>query len=107
MITSVLSEKSDALTKFNIGEKVFVQDSETYDILKGIVIMPPTTRSKFYTIKLADNSSTHDVSPSDVYDENNVLLTGKPSDSLGFFRSEWMKKDQKVPISLSDSLTLI
>ena len=44
---SVLSEKSDAPTKFNIGEKVFVQDSETYDILEGTLIIPPTTKSKF------------------------------------------------------------
>ena len=32
LTTSVFSEKSDAPTKFNIGEKVFVQDSELYDI---------------------------------------------------------------------------
>ena len=38
------------------------------------------------------------MSPLDVYDENNIPLTGKPSDSLGFFHPEWMKQDQKVSI---------
>ena len=33
-----------------------------------------------------------------MYDENSVPLTGKPSDSLGFFRPEWLKQDQKVSL---------
>ena len=98
LTTSVLSEKSDAPTKFNIGEKIFVQDSETYDILEGIVMMSLTTKSKFYTIELTDDASMHDVPPSDIYDDNNVTSTGKPSGSLGFFCLEWMKQDQKVSI---------
>ena len=61
LTSSILSEKPDAPTKFDIGEKVFVQDSETYDILEGTVMMPPTTKSKFYTIKLTDDSLIHDV----------------------------------------------
>ena len=85
LTTSVLSEKSDAPTKFAIGDKVFVQDNETYDILEGTVVMPPTTKSKFYTIELSDDASIHDVPQSNVYDENNVPSTGKPFDSLGFF----------------------
>ena len=88
LTTSVLFEKSDAPTKFNIGEMLFVQDSKTYDILEGIVMMPPTTKSKFYTIELSDDSLIHNVPPSNVYDEINVPSTGKPSDSLGFFRPE-------------------
>ena len=56
LTTSVLSEKSDAPTKFLIGKQVFVQDNETHDILEGIVIMPPTTKSKFYTIELSDDA---------------------------------------------------
>ena len=98
LITSVLSEKTDAPTKFNISEKVFVQDSETYDILEGNVIMPPTTKCKFYTIELLDESLIHDVPPSNVYDENNVPSTGKPWDSLGFFRPYWLKQNQEVSI---------
>ena len=85
MTTSVLSEKFDAPTKFTIGEKVFVQDSGIYDILEGTVMMPQTTKSKFYTTKFSDDSLIHDVSQLNVYDENSVPLTGKPSDSLGFF----------------------
>ena len=61
MTTSILLEKSYAPTKFSIGEKVFVQDSETYDILEGTVMMPPTTKSEFYMIKLSDDSLIHDV----------------------------------------------
>ena len=85
MTTSILSEKSDAPTKLAIGERVFVQDKETYDILEGTVMMPPTTKSKFYTIELLDDSSIHDVPQLNVYDENSVPSTGKPSNSLGFF----------------------
>ena len=61
-----MSEKSDAPTKFTIGERVFVQDSETYDILEGTVTMPLTTKCKFYTIEVLDDSSIHDVHPSNV-----------------------------------------
>ena len=67
MITSVLSEKSDTPMKFSIGDKVFVQDNDTYDILEGTVVMPPTTKSKFYTIKLSDDDSLHDASQLNVY----------------------------------------
>ena len=56
--------------KINIGEKVFIQNSEIYDIFEGTVIMSPTTKSKFYTIELSDDSLVHDVPPSNVYDEN-------------------------------------
>ena len=98
MTTSVLLEKSDAPTKSNIGEKVFVQDSETYDILEGTMIMPPTTKSIFYTIELSDDSLIHVVPPSNVYDKNSVPSTGKSSDSLGFFCTDWFKQNQTVSI---------
>ena len=88
LTTSVLSEKSDAPTKFVIGDKVFVQNNKTYDILEGTMMMPPTTKSKFYTIELSDNALIHDVPQSNIYDENSVPLTGKPSDSLGFFQAD-------------------
>ena len=48
--------KTYAPTKFTIGEQVFVQDKEMYDILEGTV----------------DDSLLHDFHPSNVYDENNV-----------------------------------
>ena len=36
------------------------------------MMTPPTTKSKFYTIKLSDDSLIHDVSPENVYDENTI-----------------------------------
>ena len=60
-----------------------------YDISEGTVTMPPTTQNKYYTITLVDDSSVHDVVPSDLYDENNVPSAGKPSASLGFFQLDW------------------
>ena len=98
MTTSVLSDKSDAPTKFAICEQVFVQKKETYDMLEGTVMIPPTTKSKFHTIKLSDNSLIHDIPSENVYDEISVLLTGKPSDSLGFFCPDWLKQNQKVSL---------
>ena len=64
---------------------MFVQDKETYDSLERTMTIPPTTKSKFYTIELSDDFSIHDVPPENVYDENSVPYTGKPSNSLGFF----------------------
>ena len=52
---------------------------ETYDILEVTVTMLAITKSKFYTIELLDNSLIHDVHSLNVYDENNVTSTGKPS----------------------------
>ena len=40
---SVLSGKDDTPTKCNIGDCVFMQDNQTYDILEGTVTIPPTT----------------------------------------------------------------
>ena len=42
---SVLSDKTDSPTKFAIGDRVFVQDSKTYDIMEATVTMPPTTKN--------------------------------------------------------------
>ena len=61
-------------------------------------MMPPTTKSKFYTIKLSDDSLICDVPPSNVYDENSVPLTGKLSNFLDFFCPDWLKQNQKVSI---------
>ena len=93
-----MSEKIDTPKKFAINERVFVQEKETYDLLKGTVTIPLTIKSKFYTIKLLDDSSLHDVHPSNMYGENSVLLTGKPSNSCGFFQPDWLKQNQKVSL---------
>ena len=82
---SVLSGKDDTPTEFNIGDRVFMQDNQTYDILEGTVTMPPTTQNKYYTIMLVSDSSIHNVVLSDLYNEHNIQSAGKPSVSLGFF----------------------
>ena len=82
---SVLSRKDDTPTKFSIGDCVFMQDNKTYDILEGTVTMPPTTQNKYYNITLVDDSSVHDVAPSNLCNENDVPSAGRPSASLGFF----------------------
>ena len=82
---SVLSGKGDPPTKFSIGDRVFMQDNKTYDILLGMVTMSPTTQNKYYTIMLVNDSSVHDVAPSDIYDENDISSAGKPLASLDFF----------------------
>ena len=63
----------------------FMQENQTYDILEGTVTIPPTTQNKYYTVTLVDDSFVHDVAPSDLYDENDVPSTSRPSVSLGFF----------------------
>ena len=82
---SVLSRKDDTPTKFSIGDRVFMQDNKTYNILEGTVTMPPTTQNKYSTITLVDDSSIHNMAPSDVYDEHDVPSADKPSALLGFF----------------------
>ena len=82
---SLLSRKNDTPTKFNIGDRFFMQDNKKYDELEGKVKMPSTTQNKYYTITLVDDCSVHNVLPSNLYDENDVLSAGKSSPSLGFF----------------------
>ena len=76
---SVLSGKDDTPTKFNIGDRVFMQDNQMYDILEGTVMMSPTTQNKKYTITLVHDSSIHNVMPPDLYDEMMFhLLVNRP-----------------------------
>ena len=63
---SVLSEKDDIPTKFNIGDRVFVQDNRMYGILEGRVTMSPTTLNKYYTFRLIDDSLVHNEDPSNL-----------------------------------------
>ena len=102
LTTSVLSDKPDGPTKFSIGERVFVQCQETFDIMEATVTTPPTTKSKFYSVMLSDDSSVHDVEPENVYSEHDAPASGKPSASLGFFRPDWLKQDQKVTLLQDD-----
>ena len=66
--------------------------------MEATLKMRPTTKSKYYTVLLTDESTSYDVDPCDIYNENKVPSSGKPSVSLGFFRPDWMKPDQKVSI---------
>ena len=67
---SVLSGKDNTPTKFSIGDRVFMQDNKTYDILKGTVTTSTTTQNKCYTITLIDDPSVRDMAPSDLYNAN-------------------------------------
>ena len=62
-----------------------MQDNQTYDMLEGTVTILLITQNKYYTIMLVDDSSVHNVAPSNLYDENDVPSAGKLSTSLGFF----------------------
>ena len=42
LTTSVLLNKKDGPTKFDIDEAAFIQCQDTYDILSGRIVMPPT-----------------------------------------------------------------
>ena len=90
------------ILKLNIGDRAFMQDNQTYNILEGTVTMSPTTQNKYYTITLVDDSSVHNVAPFDLYDKNDIPSAGKPSASLGFFRPHWLKQGQKVTILHND-----
>ena len=79
-----------------------MQDNQTYDILERTVTMSPTTQNKYYTITLVNDSSVHNVAPSDLYDENDVPSAGKPFTSLGFFQPDWLRQVQKVTILHDD-----
>ena len=76
MITSVLSSKADKPTKFDIDEHVFVQCQDTYDILEGTMVTPPTSKSNFYTIKMG-NGDEMNVEAKDIYTEHSVPASGK------------------------------
>ena len=92
---SVLSGKDDTPTKFSIGDRFFMQDNKTYDILEGTVTMSPTTQNKYYTITLINNYSVHNVAPSNLYDENDVPSADKPSASSFFFSTRLVEARTK------------
>ena len=54
---SVMSNQEDGPLQYNIGESVFVQCQETFDILPATIKIPPNSRSQFYTIELEDGST--------------------------------------------------
>ena len=64
-----------------------MQDNQTYDVFEGTVTIPTTTQNKYYTIMLIDDSSVHNVAPSNLYDEKDVPSADKPSASSDYIVS--------------------
>ncbi len=94
---SVMSNQDDGPLQYNVGESVFVQCQETFDILPATIKIPPTSRSKFYTIELEDGT-TADVDEQVIYTEHTVPTSGEPTTSMGFFCPNWLKQGQKVTL---------
>ena len=80
----VLSNKDDKPVKFDIDERVFIQCQESYDILEGTIVTPPTSKSNFYTVRMSDGEQMN-VKTKDIYMEHTVTASGKPLVLLGFF----------------------
>ena len=93
----VLSNGEDGPLKFEIGENVYVQDQETWDIFEATIVTPPTKLTPHYTVQLQDGTR-EDVDLKDIYTEYNVPSSGKPSVSMGFFCPDWLQRDQKVTL---------
>ena len=68
----------------------------TYDIMEATVTMPPTTKSKYYTVMLIDDLTFHNVGPCNIYSGDDVSSLDKPSASLGYFRPDWIKKTKRL-----------
>ena len=101
MVTSVISNGTDGPSKFDISDSVYVQCQDTFDIYPATIAIPPTTKTKFYTVELDDGTSK-DVLPQNIYTKDTVPASGKPSISMGFFRPQWLKRDQKVTLLQND-----
>ena len=74
----MLFDKADRPVNFNIDEQVFIQYQESYDILRGTIVTPPTSKSNFYTIRMS-NGDKMNVVPKDIYIEHTVPASGNPS----------------------------
>ena len=101
LITSVISNKKDGPPRFTIGESIFVQCQDTFDIIPGRIKTPPTTATQQYTVTLEDGTDI-DIDRQHIYDKDSVPASGKPSISLGFFNPGWMKQDQKITLLLNN-----
>lgn len=101
LITSVISKNNDGTQSYSIGERVYVQCQDTYDIIPATIRMPPTNKSKFYTVEY-ENGERFDVKSKHIYTQTSAPASGTPSISLGFFRPGWIKQDQKVTILHDD-----
>ena len=70
--------------KFDIDERVFIQCQESYDILEGTTVTPPTSKSNLYTVRMNDGDEMN-IKTKDIYTEHTVPASRKPSVSLGLF----------------------
>ena len=84
LCTSVVSQAEGTPTKFDIGQSVFVQCEETYNIFPASIMVPPTSSTKTYSVFLNDTEEIVDVEAHNIYTSENVPSPGKPSDSLNF-----------------------
>lgn len=96
LFTSRLSNRADTPPTFAIGDQVFVLD-ESDDVCGGTVESPPTTLSRWYTVRLK-GGGTINVDKNHIFDEHTVSATGIPSTSLGFFSPGWLKQDAQVTV---------
>ena len=92
LVTSVLLNKDNNPAKFDIDEQVFIQCQESYDILEGTIVTPPTSKSNFYTVQMNDADKMN-VKTEDIYTEHTVPASAKPLVVLGFFAPKWLKQD--------------
>ena len=81
---SVMLNQENGLLQYNVGESVFVQCQDTFDIHPATIKIPSTSRSKFYTIELEDGS-TEDVDGKDIHTKHMIPMSGEPTMSMGFF----------------------
>ena len=87
-------DESDNQPTFDIGDEVYVQCQTTNDIFEGKVIMPPTTKTKTYTIQPNDADLTINVLLENVFNKFNVPASRSPSILLQLLTPEWLKRDQ-------------
>ena len=52
LVASVLLNKDNTPVKFDIDVRVFIQCQESYDILEGNIVTPPTSKSNLYTVRM-------------------------------------------------------
>ena len=94
----VSQEDDNSPPTYEIGDSVYVQCQNLYDIYEEKVLMPPTNLTKMYMIQLEDSDKPIDVDPKHMFNNQNVPASGKLSNTLHFFQPEWLKRYQKVTI---------
>ena len=94
---SVMSNQEYGPLQYHIGKSVFVQCQDTFDIHLATINIPPTSRSKFYTIELED-SNMENVDGKDIYTKHMIPTSWEPTTSMELYRPNWLKQGQKVTL---------